>query len=311
MDEDLLDRIAAVRAWYGTAPMPQANPTDTHAQRMRLAVQAFKGLRPRSQIAQPAHFIDYHVRKFEEHGSVCTSPHPGRPPIIKDTKLLQTCADQLKAGYTFCYHGEELLRHFMSIEEAVDTIPLLQETVQQHHVTPQHLLKRMHAVDPGLAWKEVQFRKRLKAQDKQLRRRTARELLRDMTHDALMDTVFVDAKKCWVSLEGTHVWMDVHDNPEMTDPRVPNEGNAYPMCWYVAVNAQVGLVWFDFVTGTGKPFTRLDPFMEEAVPEEDRTHGKTTRRLRGFWVSTYQPASSSVTCQFSCCAFQTRYAESQ
>jgi hypothetical protein len=69
--------------------------------------------------------------------------------------------------------------------------------------------------------------------------------------------VFLDQKKLWVVPKASKVWCDIRtDEILVVDPRV-HRMKPVKLCFYLVVNALVGLVDVIFVTGTtGEPQRR-------------------------------------------------------
>lgn len=298
--EVIRDRVTAVQAWYATYDDETMEPRPAnrkavkklHRERMHKATAIFKKLRPQSQHSQrnkkASQYIEYQVSKLEHTGSLLDQPSTGRPPTIKDEDMLKELADEVARGYTLWYNGEPVDKHFQSMKEAAVDIPHLNEVLTKYRVGTKHLLRRLHEVDPGLVYRHLHFRHKLTHENKAARLQAAktRDKLSDDDHLA---TIFIDSKHFWVNNDHkVGVWMHEYDPLDTPDERVPVSGSGYPICWYLAVigAAGGGLLWFDFITGTGKPFqTSIKP------PIHRDKHGK---KKAGFLVSVHQPATSDL-----------------
>jgi hypothetical protein len=90
-------------------------------------------------------------------------------------------------------------RYFTSIKQACRENTTLRLTIAATGVTPRHLLKRMHEVDPRLRWRTVDFKREKTEKNKQARIQACVQMLRRLERmNARYD--FHDLLKCifWV-----------------------------------------------------------------------------------------------------------------
>lgn len=128
-------------------------------------------------------FIRYQVKKVEETGTLADRPHPPRTKLVDDD-LAMECSMLLKAGYLLhptnrfgqLIELEPIHLYYTSIRQAVDTSPFLNAVCADHNVSPEHLLQRMHEVDPTLRYYTVDLKPALSSMVMQERRFAAQQL---------------------------------------------------------------------------------------------------------------------------------------
>lgn len=200
--------------------------------------------------------------------------------------------------------GERFTQHvwFHSIDDAVRHVPRLQEILQKFEITPEHLLHRMHEEDRTLHWGKLDMKGILTDEQKFERQRYAANLLALIQADPhLLDRfVWLDEVKIWLfngNAPNVHVWRDAYD--EAVHFVVPGCGKVggKPMrvCMYVAVNAKVGLVGFQYThPTTGFP----ERWTQQAYPGAPGAEGRVDPDYkvgvgRGRGVNTMLPKQST------------------
>jgi hypothetical protein len=165
-------KIAAVKAYF------------SRNGNMRAAVAHFNAEQPGHGIKAVDKFIKKWAERFLETCTIADKPHEWQH-LISDEEALM-CAD-------------ELVKHaYHSIETACEHNEIIKGVMEEHGITWQHLLRRMHQVDDQLS-KCITFEVKaaLKPEVKLERQATAQQLLGRHAaagDDFLMRTFFVDSK---------------------------------------------------------------------------------------------------------------------
>ena len=134
-------------------------------------------------------FIRRNAKKFHKLKTTAdqykgrTPPNPQKVP----DKVAKECAAFLKGGYiktvtlTFGRRKDgvkqevrEYREYYNSIHEACQMHPLLKKVLLTVRLTPAHLLKRMHQVDPGLVIRKRDYKRALSEQQRRDRMAAAK-----------------------------------------------------------------------------------------------------------------------------------------
>lgn len=210
--------------------------------------------------------MDFWFKRLTSTGSVLDAPHPGRP-ILSDALALEA-ATILKTGYflTTRHAGQpDEVKHFWfrSLGEAVRQAPRFAEILRSTGVSLDTLLTRMHHVSPDLKYSRVHMKLALNAGVQAARAACAQWFLDKLAANPnfLNQVVWIDQVKLWLfggKAEDVHVWHGAHDAG--FDACIPCCGSlqskSIHICLYVAVHAQLGLVFYQYVSGTVKGITR-------------------------------------------------------
>lgn len=222
-------------------------------------------------------------------GSVCDAPHPGRP-VLSD-ELAREAADIIRAGRTIVVSNsgkpDDVKHHwFRSFGEALRQSPRLQQILACSGVSVDTLLARIHQVAPDLKKSRVHMKLALDATRIAARLKCAKWFNSQLATDPdfLSKCMWIDQVKIWLfggNPMDVSVWHDAHAGD--FDACIPCCGavDAKPMhiCIYVAVNAQCGLVFWQYVTGCSKGWPRQAwPGLPYADERLDRT---------GRWVGCF------------------------
>lgn len=147
-------------------------------------------------------FIKYQVDKLMQTGTLDDRAHPAPPRKVSD-EVAKECSDILKKGY-FCFltnaQGGQLNEeapvhlYYTSIKQAVEDQPQLKAACTAHNVTPEHLLKRMHEVDPELKYYTLDLKQALTDEQMEKRRFCAQVLYNWATSDPnfLLSVIYID-----------------------------------------------------------------------------------------------------------------------
>jgi hypothetical protein len=206
------------------------------------------------------HCNKWRKRLFETAG-VEDAAGRGRHATLPDEEAREA-SELVKAGYEVTpMRGKERLParriYFHSIEEAVRRVPRLQHIMSEHDISTEHLLRRMHAVDPRLHWGRMDVKVLLSKERMAERLVYAQRLQALIAQDpAYLDMViWIDEVKIWFfggRSTDVHVWCDAHDQGvHMVVPGCGKLGGA-PLCvgLYAAVNAVLGLVAVQYSPST-------------------------------------------------------------
>lgn len=199
--------------------------------------------------------------RLEETGAVLDAPGRGRPHKLPDD-VAREAALLVKAGYEVTpTRGREKLparrMWFHTIDEAIRLTPRLLDILGEFDISPDHLLRRMHEVDPGLRWRRLDVKVLLSKELREERQRYARAMLERLERepDLLRRIVWIDQVKIWFwggKATDVHVWCDAYD--EQVDLVVPGCGKlgGKPLCvsLYHGVNAALGAVAHQYTPPT-------------------------------------------------------------
>jgi hypothetical protein len=197
---------------------------------------------------------------------------------------------------------------FHTIGDAVRRVPRLKEILDNYDITADHLLRRMHAVDPGLHWGRVDVKAALTDAHKLTRLTYARKVLALIAQDpSFLDfVVWVDEVKIWLfsgKASDVHVWCDAHDQGvRLVVPGCGTVGGKpVIVALYAAVNAKLGLVGWQYTyPTTGFP----DKWQQRAYGRiagaaERRDTDYKVRGLGGHCVNITLPYGSISVVQLS------------
>ena len=210
----------------------------------------------------PREFILDNVQKFKRYGSIENRHPSGRPTTIPDDVVKQ-CSIALKQGYmTTIYLAaqpkvpHQVHRYYTTIKQACVENVLLAQVCQRYHVTPDHLLRRMHQVDPDLSRRTLRYKLELTMAQLSNRSLTA-AILWDKCSDnpeMLLYSFFAD--ECSIMFVDSHasvkVYCDAHDaNVSLVLPcKHVKKGQQIKVRLLGVVNAVTGPFYMEFTTGT-------------------------------------------------------------
>lgn len=215
-------------------------------------------------------FINRWWNHFIEEGNLDNDDGKGNKPVLPD-KVAEECAVQFKAGYVLTVRKfttkpaaliQEMVevqehRWFTSLHEGIEECAYLRAVLDKYDVTPQTLLRRMHAVDPDLVKRRLDCKYELTKEQKEERVKVALQLLDRWRADPYFfkRVVWIDECCFWLtSLSATNVrvWADAHDQDvrAVLGCRHLRDDVMIRVCFVCAVNALTGPLYIDFVTGT-------------------------------------------------------------
>lgn len=220
-------------------------------------------------------------------GSVLDAPHPGHPKLTDEAA--REAAGILKAGYFITVHrgrapAEEKHFWFVSIGEALRRSPRLAAIMAAAGVTPDTLLTRIHTADPSLRKSKLHMKLALDAARMSMRQICAKWFLNHIANEPqfLNSVIWIDQVKLWLfggNSNSVGVWHSAHDAG--FDVCIPCCGAvhvpAMHVCLYAAVHATLGLVFFQYVSGTVKDWGRVHwprlPGAEERADPDYKVRG--------------------------------------
>jgi hypothetical protein len=226
----------------------------------------------------------WHQRLLDT-GGVEALPRGRHEPTLTDEEV-KAASDLIKAGHAVTVQRkrrgtrQEVLP-FHTIGDAVLALPQLQDLLKTKGVSMKHLLRRLHEVDTDLKWVKQQARRTLLPKYKEERQKCAEWLLAEHAKDPnfLRRVVWIDEFKADLfdgNPQDVRGWYDRRDDG--VDAVAPVPGLANPkrvhVCCYVAVSADLGLVAFQFTSGTtelrtGWPLNKLPAGLEGAETADD------------------------------------------
>jgi hypothetical protein len=220
-------------------------------------------------------FLQRHYNHWRSTGNVEDMPRSGRPPKISDAEAADM-ARIFKGGMIVTVVGDDGQsvpvghRYYTGIKDAIAYNPQIAQFVHDKDITPQTLLERMLRADDQLVVKSLDVKPAFTADQMKERVWVARQLLRS-SQDELSWVVWVDCGSIVLYRQTTScsVYMSTED-PAYTEvmPQLPG-GRQKPivLSFFMAVNALLGPVYLEFVTGTTE-LRRADTFR----PVEKREH---------------------------------------
>lgn len=209
-------------------------------------------------------FISYNVAKLQKKFTLWDLKATGRPTTVPDA-VAKECADLLAAGYlqkryameptvTYMYYEH---CWFTSMRDAVMQTPKLQQVLEQYDVSADHLLRRMHQVDPQLVYGPLHMKGVLPEATKQQRVFYSQTMLWKLAAnpDYLLDVFWMDECRIWVGRDlfgRLKVWS--HRGDMEGEPPEPNpfmgRGKSFKINLLLVVNAWHGCVWAELLSGT-------------------------------------------------------------
>lgn len=214
------------------------------------------------KVRQVSSFIDRWGQHFMQYGHVEEVAHGGMPRKVPDA-VAKEASTIVKRGYwAYSFTARDGHRHkthhwFPDIQTAVAFVPELQNIIRQCDCTPKQLLAAMMANDPNLHFRCRHFKLALTDKQKANRQFTAQLLLALYLSDETVLTRAVWIDECKIRLSsmargGFKVLCDAHDEEvdEVMECSWLGKGADVTLQIILAVNAQVGVLYCDFTTGT-------------------------------------------------------------
>ena len=207
-----------------------------------------------------ADFIMRWVTNFCERGSVEANYH-GRKPRMPP-EVAKQCVVVLLAGYQQVVEVEERgmvreevrQKYFRSVHDAVTRSPFLREQIEKYNITEATLLRNLQHVAPGLHKRHLNPRRTLKPQVMQARVALCQRLLQMSEKELeryLARIFWIDSKVFYIEPDSMSVWAPLDADMTVVDHRMPHSNKAQKRIhYYAAVNAVLGPVYIEFVTGT-------------------------------------------------------------
>jgi hypothetical protein len=203
---------------------------------------------------------------FEATGDVNESAHrTGRPPKTTDDEV-QQCVQAFLSGYNVEEEGGvKVKRGFTSIQQAVESGHALKinEIVQKSGITIPSLWRRMLQLKPDLHTYKcaVDYKSRLSPAQKHARVLACAQLRR-WPMKKLKRVIWMDAKKLYVTPGHLEVYTLDKDHV-VEDQRLPpgSFNNGVKLYYYAGVNAEEGVVDFQWVTGCDEEPSRYTTYV--------------------------------------------------
>lgn len=192
-----------------------------------------------------------------EDGTVLDRPKPGRPHKIPDDAVKRAAA-LFARGIPIKVHargGPALVSYQppLSLDEALRWIPELAAIKVQYNITPETLLLHIKEALPGLRYGPLLTKPGIPQGQRGGRQRGALELL-ERPRDTFERTVWVDESGAVFGGQ-EHLaalgWRDMREASRVSVLELGNwKGKPFHIKVIVAVNARLGLVAHQYITGT-------------------------------------------------------------
>lgn len=225
-------KIGAVKAFYSCN------------RNIRRAVACFSAEHPDHGYTRPDRFIMKWVERFEETGSLDDKPHEWQHQLPDEVAM--DCAN-------------ELVKHaYHTIEDACEHNAFIKAVMEEYDITWQHLLRRMHQVDPELD-KCVTFEVKmaLRPEIKLERKTTAQQLLAWYRLEGpafLLRGCFVDSKVFVTTPVNFKGWGRKHQRPSaahiVIEDAKMDKNTVVKVNIYACVSPLLGLVHAKVCSGT-------------------------------------------------------------
>lgn len=161
------------------------------------------------------------VNRFKRYGSIANRRPTGRPTTIPDN-VVRHCSVALKQGYMVTTYlagqpPQAVLAHryYTTIKQVCTANVLLAEVCRQYGVSPSHLLRRMHQVDPMLSHHTLHYKQELTMQQMLKRLLVAAQLWQSCTNNTMQLLFTFWADECSILFVSPHaslkVYCDAHD----------------------------------------------------------------------------------------------------
>lgn len=213
---------------------------------------------------------------FFKTGAVFEDPeqHRGRPRKVPDEVAREMVA-QLLAGYwqdvvVPCEKGNKSVverhqRWYRSIHDAYARCEYIREQYDKYGLTDCTLLRSLQYVAPGLRRRHLHPKKALSAVTCNARVELCKRLLSmgsEHLRHYLSRVLWIDSKVFYILPRSCWVYAPASADMTATDPRLPrNRYNIKKIVYYAVVNALLGAVYIERVTGTTD--RREDPTYKE------------------------------------------------
>lgn len=193
--------------------------------------------------------------RMEKTGGVNDAPRTGRSSPVS-VKIIMQLAVLLFLGWTArADDNVKVWRGFTGLDDLMQRSPKARRLLAPcGPLKNASVWRRMKQLIPKLSSKKkaVDHKQTLKARTKQLRMECALKLLQ-LSRDQLDGIIFLDAKKLWVAPGSQKVFM-LEKGLAVEDARLPQgkPNSGISLHYYAAVNAVMGVVLFQWVTGTSE-----------------------------------------------------------
>jgi hypothetical protein len=217
--------------------------------------------------SNPEHFIRDAQQRLMGTGTPGYKRHVARAPVAPRAQLPRAL-ELFKAGCEVAVAQSEgqppvmVHRFYSGMGDALAHCPELEGIMEELQTDPGALLRSLLRLDKGLIRVRVDFKQDLTTTQKDERMACAREALQRINADpSFLDSmIWVDESRLWVSEvtdKTTHYYCDKEDPQAHAVHEVPGMGSP-KLClhFYLAVNAQHGVILVQFTTGTTPPIKR-------------------------------------------------------
>lgn len=194
--------------------------------------------------------------KFQNNFNLDDAPRSGRPSALDPATILRCVGEFLQGRYKenekgqLVWLGWESLNHAIKSGECEEINMALNST----GICSTQLWRRMVGEYPQLCdMKRTVTIKAMLTPEVKAQRKLVAGQHRRLALWQLLQTVWIDAKKLYVTPEGLKVYGTwPFEYTTMEDPRLPQgKSNTGVVLYYFgAVNALLGVVYFTYVTGT-------------------------------------------------------------
>lgn len=251
--KDLRTRTAAVKAFYISLGLLAYGLPAFWA----LALAYFAEMAPNHGVTDARAFMTRWVERFEQTGTVL--PAAPLTHYKMPTSVAEQCLEILWAGCTYEVEegGARVQRHrpFNSIRDAVRNSPALQQALREcGNMSECTLLRALKRVFPGLRRCHLTKKFVHPPHIKAARVQACRKFLAmspQALHKLLLSTFWIDSKTFYITPSGEWVYLPPGSDLTVADPRLPlSRYHLKKVCYYAVVNAVLGPVYFQYVSGT-------------------------------------------------------------
>jgi hypothetical protein len=201
-------------------------------------------------VNDPAHFVAYTHRRFEETGSIVDRPRSGRPPLVApDVAVI--CGEGLCKGYEL----DGIRMSYHSVQDACERNEVIRQLVKSAGVTPDQMWEAVQKANPDIIKKKQEVKFELSPEVKD-QRYTLAQQLDNITDYRLLSTIWIDEMEFWAIPEESvrvichrgYPLLPLHDT-RLNRTHV-GVRKAIKVSALYAVNAEVGLVGWWPLSGT-------------------------------------------------------------
>jgi hypothetical protein len=210
-----------------------------------LACVLFRKRNPDHDQSNVSEYIHTWVYAVDKRYTLHTPKSPGRKEKITEPQVKRAIR-LLWEGYTV----NGLQRYYSSIRDAATQCAGIRKILDDTGITKEHLLQRMKALDSRVRKTMQRIKRVLTDANKKQRCDDSRALLQ-WAVERLYQVFWVDAATIQIIPKDHMVYAPPGAPNVVEDPRLPSHSRKVPkLKFYICINAILGPVALEFVTGT-------------------------------------------------------------